>query len=275
MILGLLGPVGTYCEQAALIWDNNSRLKYYDDVIDVVSGLVEEKINQGIIPIENSLEGSVGITLDLLRAYDIKIIGEVLVQIKHCLLAVGDISDVNIILSHPQAIAQCRFFIKEHFKGVKVITTDSTAHAAKQASESGEIAAIASEESAIRYNLNVLKKDIQDHNENVTRFIAIGNDYAKPTGDDKTSISIYLQKDRPGALYEILEAFSKRNINLSKIESRPSRKALGDYVFYIDCDGHIKDKKVSEALGDINKKVQLLKVLGSYPKASTILQMSP
>lgn len=115
MILGLLGPMGTYCEQAALIWDNNSRLKYYDDVIDVVSGLVEEKINQGIIPIENSLEGSVGITLDLLRAYDIKIIGEVLVQIKHCLLAVGDISDVNIILSHPQANCTMQIFYKRTF----------------------------------------------------------------------------------------------------------------------------------------------------------------
>lgn len=271
MILGLLGPMGTYCEQAALIWNSNSELRYYDDVIDVVYGLVEGEINQGIIPIENSLEGSVGITLDLLRSYDIKIIGEVLVQIKHCLLATGDISDINVILSHPQAIAQCRFFIKEHFKGVKVRTTDSTAHAAKQAFESREIAAIASKESSTRYNLKVLKDDIQDHNENVTRFIAIGNDYTKPTGNDKTSISIYLQKDLPGALYEILEAFSKRDINLTKIESRPSRKALGDYVFYIDCEGHIKDKKVNDALGDINKKVQLLKVLGSYPKASTVL----
>lgn len=270
MVLGLLGPKGTNCERAALIWDNNSKFKYFSDVVDVVLGLVEGKIDQGIIPIENSLEGSLGITLDLLRDYDIKITGEVLLQIRHCLLAIGDISDIEVILSHPQAIAQCRFFIKEHFKGVDVRTASSTANAAKQASESMKIAAIAPEESADKYNLNVIMRDIQDYSENVTRFITIGNNETEPTGDDITSTVMYLKKDRPGALYEILEEFSKRNINLTKIESRPSKKALGDYVFYIDCNGHIKDKKVGEALEEINNKVQLLKVLGSYKKASSV-----
>lgn len=268
MILGLLGPVGTYCERAALIWNSSCELRYYNDVIDVVYGFVEKEIDQGIIPIENSLEGSLGITLDLLRDNDIKIIGEVLVQIKHCLLGMGDVSDIKTILSHPQAIAQCRFFLKKRFRDVELKTTDSTAFAAKQASNSKEIGAIASEESAEKYNLKILLRDIQDYNENVTRFVAIGNEDVKPTGNDKTSTLIYLKKDRPGALYEILEEFFKRDINLTKIESRPSRKALGDYVFYIDCNGHIKDKKVKTALNEINKKVHLLKVLGSYPKES-------
>lgn len=268
MIFGLLGPEGTYSEKAALIWNSESELRYYDDVIDVVRSLVEGEIEEGIIPIENSLEGSVGISLDLLREYDVRIIGEVFVPIRHCLLAKGDISEVRIVLSHPQPIAQCRLFIKENLKGVEIRTTGSTAHAAKLACEFEEMAAIASEESGLRYDLNVLYRDIQDYSDNVTRFVVLSKDGIKSTGDDKTSILIYSQKDRPGALYEILKEFAKRDINLTKIESRPSKKAMGDYVFYIDCEGHEEDLEVKEALENINKNVYMLKVLGSYPRAS-------
>lgn len=262
-----MGPEGTFSERAAeLCYSESVSIHYYDDIADVVEGVVGREVDQGIIPVENSLAGSLGITLDLLRENDIRIIGEVLVPIRHCLLAKGDISNIRIILSHPQALAQCRRFIKERFDRIEVRTTGSTAHAAKLAGEFGEMAALAPEESASKYNLKVLIRDVHDYEENTTRFIVLGTEKTRPTGDDKTSILIYPTKNEPGTLHEILGTFAIRNINLTKIESRPSKKVLGDYVFYIDCEGHEDNPNVKEALLEIGSKVYLLKVLGSYPK---------
>jgi prephenate dehydratase len=269
MIIGVLGPEGTFSECAARLWcagKDSSIRYYYADIIDAVDAVLGEEIMQVIVPIENSLEGSVGITLDLLREKDVKIVGEVLLPIEHCLLAKGDISDIRVILSHPQALAQCRRFIKNNFAHAEIRMTESTTNAARLASEFGEIAVVASEDASDKYGLRVLMRNVQDYDENVTRFIVVGREETQRTGDDKTSILIYLQRDKPGALYEILEEFAIRGINLTKVESRPSKKALGDYVFYIDCVGHTNDPEVSSALSALERKVQYLKIIGSYPR---------
>ncbi len=224
-------------------------------------------MDYSIVPIENSQEGSITLTLDLLMEQQLKIAGEVIVPVKHCLLSKGRLSDIKILMSIPQALSQCKKYIKENFKNVEVRSTLSTSQAAKFASESNHIAAIASRESAEIYGLEILDENIQDVNENFTRFIVIGKAAPHATGNDKTSIIVYLEKNRPGALYEILGEFAKKGIDLTKIESRPTKKVLGDYLFYIDLKGHIEDNMIKDTLDKVKSKVGMLKILGSYPAA--------
>jgi prephenate dehydratase len=267
MIIGTLGPEGSFSEKAVKQWNNKAGLRYYDDILDTVDALIRNEVDYAIVPIENSLEGSVTLTLDLLMEQRLKIIGEVIVRIKHCLLSKGKIHDVKIIMSHPQALSQCRRYIKDNFKSIEVRSALSTSQAAKLASESKDIAAIASTESAQMYGLDILAENIQDVNENFTRFIVIGKATPHATGDDKTSIIVYLEKNRPGALYEILGEFANRGIDLTKIESRPTKKVLGDYLFYIDMRGHIEDRIIKDTLDRVKGNVGMFKILGSYPAA--------
>jgi prephenate dehydratase len=267
MIIGILGPEGSYSEKAAEQWNKSGKPQYYSDIQDTVEALLNNEVDYSIVPVENSLEGSIPLTLDLLMEHQLKIVGEVIVQIRHCLLSNSRLSDIKIIMSHPQGLSQCRKFIKNIFKNAEVRPVLSTSLAAKMASGSKDIAAIASEESAQRYGLKILKENIQDINENYTRFIVIGKETPSATGNDKTSIILYLQKNRPGALFEILYEFAKKNIDLTKIESRPTKKLLGDYLFHIDLKGHIEDRKIMETLETIKSKVGILKILGSYPAA--------
>ena len=280
MKIGVLGPKGSYSEKAAKQWiterksKNTVSLEYYNDIPDTISAIVDRTVEIGVVPIENSIEGSVGITLDMLLENDLNIIGEIVVPIEHCLLSKGALSGIRIILSHPQALGQCRQFIKTHFENVEIRTTGSTSHAAKLANEFDEMAAIASRESAQMYGLDILIPNIQDRKENHTRFIAIEahDGVIVETGTKsssldnfKTSIIVYLKKDRPGALYELIGEFAKRDINLTRIESRPSKRELGDYIFYIDFVGHINDAIIKDALDNITLNVGMLKILGSYP----------
>ncbi len=267
MIIGTLGPEGSFSEKAARQWNEKARLRYCDDIPDTVDALMEREVDYSIVPVENSIEGSITLTLDLLMEHQLKITGEVIVRINHHLLSKGTRNDIKIIMSIPQALSQCRKFIKKNFRNVEVRSALSTSHAAKLASESKEIAAIASRESAQRYGLDILAENIQDVNENYTRFIVIGKNTPHATGNDKTSIILYLEKNRPGALYEILGEFANRGIDLTKIESRPTKKVLGDYLFYIDLRGHIEDKTIKEILDRVKGKVGMLKILGSYPAA--------
>lgn len=267
MIIAILGPQGSFCEKAANQWNSLAELRHYDDIPDAVDALLRNEVDSSIVPIENSLEGSVTLTLDLLMEHQLKIIGEVTVRIKHCLLSKGDYNRIKIIMSHPQALSQCRKYIKTNFKNVEVRPVLSTSQAARLASESKETAAIASRESADIYGLSILDENIQDVNENVTRFIVIGKNTPPATGNDKTSIIIYLEKNRPGALYEILGEFADKDIDLTRIESRPTKKILGDYLFYIDLKGHIEEKAIKETLEKVKAKVGMLKIIGSYPAA--------
>jgi prephenate dehydratase len=317
MIIGVMGPEGSYSEKAAKLWASEYNLsesdfRYFADIEDTFLAVVKGESDISIVPIENSIEGSVGITLDLLLEKDITIVGEVVVKIEHCLLSKGGPEKIRVILSHPQGLAQCRHFLKEHFPEAELRSTGSTSHAARLAGEFEEMAAIASPEAAECYRLRILLSNIQDKKENYTRFIVLriektapiekkkasiehssfvseaesklksspvsGPEFGYELGDIqenlvsncktllcKTSLIIYLEKDRPGALHEILRAFAKRKINLTKIESRPSKKELGDYYFYIDFEGHVSDALIKDALEDIKSKVDTLKVLGSYP----------
>ncbi len=282
MKIGILGPAGTFSEDAAGLWlkgrnENLVEMKYYETIFDVSESLLRKEVDYGIVPIENSLEGSVGETLDVLSGEnreEIQIVGEVLVPINICLLAqTFKKSLIKMVVSHPHALAQCKPFIRERLRGVEVKSVDSTASAAKIASQSEEIAALASKAAAQKYGLNILEENVQDY-DSVTRFIVLSSAAAAsgiktaptPTGRDKTSVLIYL-KDYPGALYDVLGEFAHRGINLTKIESRPSKRALGDYMFHIDCEGHIEEEKVKRALEAIARKVAMLKILGAYPMA--------
>lgn len=282
MIIGVLGPEGSYSERAAKLWMlkndlEGAKLRYFEDIEDAFLAAAGRKTDLSVIPIENSIEGSVGVTLDLLREDGTVIVGEVVVRIEHCLLSKGSPEDIRVILSHPQALAQCRHFLKTNFPHAELRSTGSTSHAARLAGEFEEMAAIASPEAAEKYGLKVLLSNIQDRKENHTRFIVVraegSGKYSTPgckesgrtQGKYKTSLIAYLAKDRPGALYELLGAFAKREINLTKIESRPSKKELGDYYFYIDFEGSASDALIKDALEDIKAKADMLKVLGSYP----------
>ena len=297
MKVGILGPAGTFSEDAAELWlkgrnENLVEMKYYETIFDVSESLLRKEVDYGIVPIENSLEGSVGETLDVLSSEnreEIQIVGEVLVPINICLLAqTFKKSLIKTVVSHPHALAQCKQFIREQLKGVEVKSVDSTASAAKLASQSEEIAALASKAAAQKYGLNILEENVQSgalprepaspesaYKDSVTRFVVLSSSAASgiktaptPTGRDKTSVLIYL-KDYPGALYDVLGEFAQRGINLTKIESRPSKRALGDYMFHIDCEGHIEEEKVKETLKGVESKVAMLKILGAYPIANS------
>jgi prephenate dehydratase len=285
MIVGVMGPEGSYSEKAAKLWMqkysmSGSELRYFADIEDAFLAAVQGKSDISIIPIENSIEGSVGVTLDLLLENEAEIVGEIVVRIEHCLLSKGGPEKVRVILSHPQGLAQCRHFLKKHFPDAELRSTGSTSHAARLAGEFEEMAAIASPEAAECYRLKVLLSNIQDKKENYTRFIVLKagkKTLTEPKTESekcsssacKTSLIVYLEKDRPGALYEILGAFAKRKINLTKIESRPSKKELGDYYFYIDFEGHGSDALIKDAFEDIKAKTDTLKILGSYPAFKT------
>lgn len=288
MIIGVLGPEGSYSEKAAKLWIQEkcleagleaSSLRYFEDIEDAFTAAAEGKTDFSVVPVENSIEGSVGVSLDLLLRLNTVVCGEVVVRIEHCLLAKGSRENIKVILSHPQALAQCRHFLKENFPSAEIRSTGSTSHAARLAGEIEEMAAIASPEAAERYGLRILLSNIQDRKENHTRFLVVraGNSrfpekgpqektcpVSEETSGFKTSLIAYLAKDRPGSLYELLGAFAKRGINLTKIESRPSKRELGDYYFYIDFEGHIGDELIKDALKDIKANADMLKVLGSY-----------
>jgi len=267
--IGTLGPEGTYSEKAALLWSKGrpeATLVYFNDFEGVLEAAAAGRLEAGIVPVENSLEGAVTTVMDLLLRLDVVIVGEVNVPIRHCLVGRGE-GSVKVILSHPQALAQCRQYLHEHYPEAEIRTTGSTSHAARLAQEFPEMAAVAGADTAEKYGLKILAREIQDASDNVTRFIVTARKMTTATGRDRTSLIIYLDKDRPGALFSILEEFARRGINLTRIESRPSRKGLGDYFFYIDLEGHVDDSAVLQAIDAIKEKAAMIRVLGSYPRA--------
>ncbi|MDD2836035.1 MAG: prephenate dehydratase [Methanothrix sp.] len=269
--IGALGPEGTYSEKAARLWIKSrpqACLVYFNDFEGVLEAVASGQIDAGIVPVENSLEGAVTTVMDLLLGLETVIVGEVNVPIRHCLVGRGE-SNIKVILSHPQALAQCRQYLRENYPKAEIRTTGSTSHAARLAQEFPEMAAVAGADTAEKYGLQILAREIQDASDNVTRFIVAARKMAAATGRDKTSLVIYLDKDRPGALFSILEEFARRNINLTRIESRPSRKGLGDYYFYIDLEGHVDDSTVGQAIVAIREKASMVRVLGSYPRAKS------
>ncbi len=274
--IAYLGPQGTFTEEALNKYI--SSIKSEDEIEKVPYATMQEVIKsvdrgevvEGIVPIENSLEGSVNITLDFLTfESEAKIVREITIPIRHSLIGKENmaVSKIKKIISHPHATAQCKNFISTHLKGVEIIAANSTAEAIKMLQETdNSIAAIGTEIAAKIYGLKIIEKDIEDNKENKTRFIFLGNNIQEKTGKDKTSIVCFLEEDKPGSLFTILKEFAERNINLTRLESRPAKKELGDYVFLIDIDGHIHDKEIFDVLETLRKTVYLVKILGSYPR---------
>ena len=264
MKVGVLGPEGSYTEAAALHLDYaEDQIRYYSTIEDEADDIINGEIDCGVMPLENSIEGSVGATLDLLLNLNVQIVKEIVLPIHHS-LAAQEGADIEVIYSHWQAIAQCSKFLRTF--GKDVIAVSSTSNAARIASHDRRAAAITSHNAAHHYGLQILREDIQDFKDNFTRFIVIAQNGTTRdrTRKYKTSVTIKLMSNRPGALYGALSEFAIRQINLTKIESRPTKKALGDYLFYIDMEGHFQDKDIKEALEELQPHVQMLKVLGSY-----------
>jgi len=271
MKVGVLGPQGTYSELAARKhFGAGVDLVYYPLVTDIAEAVSKGKVGVGVIPVESLREGSVGEALDALAWTDVKAQAEVVMPVSYSILGVNgaQLKNIKRVLSHPQAIAQCRSFLRKHLPCVELIEMSSTAKAAEQVSRLNQpyTVAIGPEEQARLYKLKVLKKNIQKNETNLTRFLCISKSDSRRTGRDKTSIVFYTVRDRPGILYQILGEFATRGINLTKIESRPSKKVLGDYLFFIDFEGHREDKKIKETLAGLKKKTAKLKIIGSYPR---------
>jgi chorismate mutase/prephenate dehydratase len=262
-----LGPLATFSHLAALRhFGSSSTVIPCESIKGVFEAVDTDKAEYGVVPIENSTEGVINYTLDLFVDYDLKISSEIMLEVSHNLLSKsGDRSKVGKIYSLPQPAAQCRVWLESNMPSVPVLDATSTARAAEMAARDEGAAAIASELAAKTYDLRFVERHIEDSRHNMTRFLVISKSFPPKSGKDKTSI-MFSVKDRPGALYEILLPFKKARINLTKIESRPSKRKAWEYIFFVDMQGHIEDKKLKKALAAMSEECLFLKILGSYPQ---------
>ncbi len=264
--IAYLGPEGTFTHQAAMNKFGESVVYYPVQTInDIFDEVAKGRCDYGVVPIENSTEGAVTHTLDMFIDYSLKICSEITLPIHHNLAVCKKDIKIKKIYSHPQVFGQCRRWVQLHYPHADLIDTESTTVAAKKIKNIKNAAAIVSELAAVKYNLIILENAIEDITNNITRFLIIGKQDSFPTGDDKTSILFSLQ-DRVGILSDTIQPFKKYQINLSKIESRPSKKKLWDYLFFVDLDGHAEDEHVKNALKEVESHCKFFKILGSYPK---------
>ncbi len=261
-----LGPLATFTHLAALRhFGSSADFIPVETIRDVFDSVEKGKAEFGVVPIENSNEGVISYTLDLFIDSELKVSAEVMLEITHNLLSLsGDRSRIKRVYSFSPATAQCRHWIQQNLPGIPIIEATSTAKAAEMASGDEEAAAVASDLAAEIYNLRFVERNIEDSRQNYTRFLVISKDFPGPSGRDKTSIMFTL-KNIPGSLYHSLEPFKKAKINLTKIESRPSKRKAWEYIFFADMEGHIEDKKLRKAIEAVKENCLFLKILGSYP----------
>lgn len=266
LTVAFFGAEATYTHLAAREkFGSSANLRPTASIPEVFREVDQGRSAFGVVPIENSTEGVVAHTLDQLVESDLQIIAEIFQEIHHNLLSrSGKADDVQRILSHPQALAQCREWLSRHFPQVPVEEVASTAHAAIKAADDGSLAAISSAMAKEVYNLRTVVANIEDQSTNITRFVVIGKARVPPTGDDKTSL-VFSVQDRPGVLYRMLQPFARSRINLSKIESRPIKNKPWEYLFFLDLCGHREQKSVKRAIAGLEKNCSFLKILGSYP----------
>jgi prephenate dehydratase len=267
--LAFLGPPGTFSEEAALRYDPHAQMLPFASVAAVAAAVDSGMADEGIVAIENSLEGSVNDTLDaLLQESRLAIRRELVLPIEHCLLARPGLSAdaVKVIFSHPQALGQCRRFVERCFPKAQVEAALSTAAAVEEVMAREDAAAIATRRAAEIYGAAVLANAIQDNQANKTRFVVLGTSDAEPTGRDKTSIAFTVAHDQPGTLVGVLREFSERRVNLTRIESRPTKEELGVYIFWVDMEGHRSEPVLAEVLEKVREKSFFFKVFGSYPR---------
>ncbi len=263
--IAYLGPEATFTQLAA-IKRFGSQVEYIpcNSITDVFTEVEKGVADYGVVPIENSIEGAVSHTLDMFVDSDLKICAQVILYVSHNLLANCPKSEIRRVYSNPQVFGQCRIWLQENLPAAEKIDVFSTTQAAQIAGRERGGACIASLLAAKAYNLKIVAKDIEDSPHNITRFLVIGKSDVKPTGTDRTSV-IFSIKDKVGALQDMLLPFKKYRINLTKIESRPSKKKAWDYYFFVDLEGHKDSPKVKKALAELENKCRFLKVLGSYP----------
>jgi len=262
------GERGAFSEDAVIAFWGDAELspcRYLDDVFKAV---LKDIVDFGVVPVENSQAGSINDTYDLLLGYPLNIFGEVNLRVSHCLMALpGESLDgIKTVYSHPQALAQCEEFLRK--LKAEVVPTYDTAGSAKRIKEGGlkEYAAVASRRAAQIYGLEILAEKIETNINNYTRFFVISKQKAEPAPKSKTSL-VFATKNTSGALYACLGAFATRDINLTKLESRPSKDKVWEYIFYVDFEGRLDERACQEAMAELKQKANFIKVLGSYPRA--------
>ena len=274
--IAYLGPAGSFSEQAAIERCNSCEYVPVESIPMVASVVASGGADEGVVPIENSIEGAVTFTVDLLiHDSDLMITGETIVPIKQCLSAKDPVSleDIEVVFSHPQSLSQCREYLGRNLPQAELVASLSNSKAVEEMKNSlARAAAISSQRAANINNVVVLRTGIEDFSNNQTRFVILSRVDSLPTGDDKTSLCFEFYDDSPGILSNVLTEFASRGINLEKIESRPNKKRLGLYVFLLDIQGHKQDAPVLQAVEALKSQVGMLKILGSYPKHRTLLE---
>ncbi len=263
-----LGPPATFTHMACMrSFGSSAHFQPAVSIAQIFEEVEKGKADYGVVPVENSIEGTVTYTVDMFVDSDLKICGEILLEITQNLLSkAGSVGEIKKVYSHPQALAQCRFWLENNLKGIELVEVESTAKAAEYASREPETAAVASEAAASIYDLHILEPKIQDQYNNYTRFFIISDQQVSPTGRDKTSI-LFSVKHEAGALHRGLKTLADNGLNLTQIESRPTRKKAWEYVFFVDFEGHVEQEKVSTALKELEATCLFVKVLGSYPRS--------
>ena len=268
--LGYLGPAGTNTELACLAYDAAAARVPYPSIPEVGDAVESGSVDEGVVPIENSVGGSVSVTLDLLaHGSGLAIRNELVSPITHSLLVREGtkLADIRVIYSHPQALDQCRVYVAGRLPDAEPVASLSTSAAVEEMLAADvPSAAIATERAGELYGAHVLERGIEDFPNNMTRFVVLAETDHPRTGDDKTSICFSFDDDAPGILYSVLGEFATRGINLAKIESRPTREALGSYIFLVDLEGHRDDEFIEAALREVERQTSTLKVFGSYPR---------
>ncbi len=265
--IAYLGPEATFTHLAA-IKRFGQQLEYLPCglISDVFKEVEHSNANYGVVPVENSIEGAVTHTLDMLIDSDLKICSQIVMNVSHNLLSNCPSAKINKIYSNPQVFAQCRTWLQKNFPKADLLDAASTAKAAQIVQKQKNAACIASILAASFYNLKTIFRNIEDSSSNITRFLVIGKNGAGATGNDRTAL-VFSIKDKVGALHDMLLPFKKYRINLTKIESRPSKKRAWDYYFFVDLEGHVQDRNVARALKELEAHAKFFKILGSYPKA--------
>ncbi len=266
IIVACLGPSGTFSEQAVY--------RYFGTAIDALPCPTIDEVFRaaeagtadfGVVPIENSTEGAINRTLDLLMQTPLTISSEISIPIQHNLMTLnGKMENIQTICAHSQALAQCQGWLNQHFPNIMRHAVSSNAEAARMASEDSRVAAIAGEMASKQYGLQVVSAHIQDESQNRTRFAVIGRKETEPTGKDQTSLLLSVQ-NKAGAVYKMLEPLEKYGVSMTRLESRPAKTGNWEYYFFVDIEGHVKEEKIEKALSELKDRVVYFKVLGSYP----------
>lgn len=267
LTIAYLGPQATFTHQAA-IKRFGASLRYAPQktISDVFSEVSKHRADYGVVPVENSTEGVVTHTLDMFVDSDLKIVAQVVLRISHCLAGKGTREQIRKLYVHPQTLAQCRGWIQRNLPHAELVESSSNARSAELAAKEKSAAALCGELAASQYGVPILEHDLQDNAANATRFLVLGRQCGPPSGQDRTSVMFSI-RDEVGALHKALAPFRRFRINMTKIESRPSKRKAWEYFFFVDCDGHAEQPKVAKAIELLGHHCSFVKVLGSYPNA--------